>query len=112
MRLGGSWRPLCPWLGLALLANRPCYWLRRLHSIQDANRRAEIPRPGETSGPGIRDGPRDLDPPRRGTHPERADTLTEPSVRRRGRRAFGDITMALKMTKLFGGEPRAAQNTD
>src|SRR6476660_3213977 len=49
MRLRGFWRPLCPWLGLALLANRPCYWLRRLHPIQDANRRAKIPRPGETS---------------------------------------------------------------
>src|SRR5438105_1152072 len=38
------------WLGLALLANSPCYWLRRLHPIQDANRLAKFPRPGETSG--------------------------------------------------------------
>jgi len=42
----------CPWLGLALLADSLCYWLRRLHPIHDANRRAKIPRPGETSGLG------------------------------------------------------------
>ena len=43
-------RPLYTWLGLALLANSRCYWLRRLHPIQDANRLAKFPRPGETSG--------------------------------------------------------------
>ena len=49
-RLRGFWRPLCTWLGLALLANSACYWLRRLHPIQGADRRARIPRPDETSG--------------------------------------------------------------
>jgi hypothetical protein len=37
-------------LGLALLANSACYWLRRLHPIRLANRLAKIPRPGEISG--------------------------------------------------------------
>ncbi len=49
--LRGFWRSFCTWLGLALLANSRCYWRRRLHPIQAANRHAKFPRPGETSGP-------------------------------------------------------------
>jgi hypothetical protein len=48
--LRGFWRPLCAWLGLALLANSACYWLRRLHPIQtqtvSPNSRAPVKYPG------------------------------------------------------------------
>jgi hypothetical protein len=48
--LRGFWRPLCAWLGLALLANGACHWLRRLHPIQAQivapNSRAPVKHPG------------------------------------------------------------------